>query len=668
MAVNYTLKLSDSVVAIDFYSGDVTTKTAGYFVQEGGLNLPPPTVNAQFNQSNQSDGAPMSRAVYGNRTITITFGIQGSSLVDVKAKIRAIQECLNDAAYRYLLGTGNLFYLETQWGVTAGQSTYFDVLRGDLQLPTDYLTSTKLTSGFTILNCKLVLTCLPFGRYTIQTIGNAALQNSQGDLAVGESYITPYYIEAGTAQLQTSSPKSIFGSATGRVSQTFTMASTLTVAGAAIYCEKSAVGIGNVYFEIYAVDANHKPTGGVMATGNISNANIPTYTGTYPHTNAWSFCAFSTPVALTTGTEYALVIRTPSWTAGYLYVYYSVATNPYAGGVGWYSTDNGSTWTTIGNYDFAFAVLTQTTRVNYQEITTDATYGDVPAGTMMNLSGLPTAVNIWVAKRTGNGTFSPSSNPRYQEPLWIEGGGYSAATVDNTSGAVFVGMIPVTGGSTTTALLSSASSVFLSTSNIARNIAHYWYSITTLSAGSFRVLARCRVTDVTLQGFALGWHNDSSPYTPALVPTIANTVSPAVNNTWQVLDLGQFLLPSVANPGSSQLARMKEDLDIYCQSIASTGSNYLYWDIDWIFLLPTDEGYANFKSATSYTSIDSISKVTGIYDDDSVAWASVFSNLSSVGPLPTIGRENTRLYVICDAVESQAITLQTRYEPRYLLI
>ena len=323
---NFILKLGDSIVYNDFYSGETHPQTSGYFVQEGGLSLPPPTINAQFNQSNQSDGAPMSRANYGNRTITIMFGIQGSSLADVRSKIELLQEALNDAAYRYLLGAGNLYYLEVQLGTTAGQSTYYDIMRGDLQLPADWWNSSKLSTGFVILNCKLVLTCLPFGRYTVQTLGNATLQNSQGNLAVGESYITPFYNEAGTAQLQTSSPVAIFASATGRVSQTFTMAASLTVSGAAIYCDKSAVGIGNVYFEIYAVDANHKPTGAVKATGNISNANIPTYTGTWPHTNEWSFCAFSTPVALTTGTEYALVIRIPS--AG-IFIYHAISVHEY---------------------------------------------------------------------------------------------------------------------------------------------------------------------------------------------------------------------------------------------------------------------------------------------------------------------------------------------------
>ena len=660
---NYTLKFSDSVSTIDFYSGETKPVTPGYFVRENGLDLPPPTVNAAFNQSNQADGAPMSRSYYGNRTITITFGILGSTLADLKAKIRAIQDALNDAQYRYLLGAGNLYYLETQWGTSAGQSTYFDVIRGDLQLPTDWYASTKLITSFVILDCKLVLTCLPYGRFTTQTINNLSLTNSQGNLAVGENYISAFYNEGGTAQLVASNS---IQATTKRLSQTFTQGSNQTIAGAAFYVyqiNSGGLNLGNVYMEIYAVDANHKPTGAALATGNIASTNIPTATNAL---NNWTFCAFSVPVALTSGTEYALVIRCPSWVVGVLGVLQSVATNPYAGGQAWYSTDNGSTWTTIGNYDFAFAVLAQTTRVNYQEIATDSTYGDVPAGTLLNLSSLPTSKNIWVAKRTGNATISPAAVARYQEPLWIEAENYTACTIDNTSGAVNMGMIPISGGSAVTSYLSSGCSLYLQTSNVARNIAHYKYALSSISGGQFRVLARCRVTDITLQGFALGWEN-SATGSPSSVPLTSTVVVPAVNATWQVLDLGQFLLPSIANPGSSLLARMPEYLNIYCQSIAQTGSNYLYWDIDWIFLMPIDEGYINFKSNTGYVSIDSISQNNGVYDVDA-ALAYISNFFASVGTLPQVGRENTRFYVIMDAVESQTATLGTKYQPRFLTI
>jgi len=658
---NYVLQLSGGTTTIDFYSGETNPPTPGYFVQEGGLDLPPPSINASFNNSDQADSAPMSRAVYGNRTITITFGIIGSSLADLKTKIRTLQGCLNDAAYRYLLGTPNTYYLASQWGTTAGASTYFDVLRGDLQLPSDCYDTNKLSSSFVILGCKLVLTCLPFGRSTAQTIGNVTLMNGNGNLATGESYISSLYDQTGSMLWYQSMPYNL------GIAQTFTPQFNQTIAGAGIYCYQSAgANLGNVYFTIYAVDGSHKPTGAALATGNVSSTLIPT---NYNQMQNWLFCAFGTPVALTSGTEYALVVSLPSFVSGYFYTGYSVLSNPYPYGQAWTSNDGSSWGQTVGTADFAFVTYYQNTNQNYQEIVTDNTFGDVPAGLQHNLSGLATNVNIWIAKRSGASTLSPASIPRYQEPIWIQCASFASYATDSLSPAI-VGKIPVTGGTCNTPAANMGSGAQIAmlgnTPAAAQAIAHYKYSLAGISAGTFRVLFRGRVEDITHMGFAFGWEN-SVTGSPNMVPATTSYVAPAVSNTWKVMDLGALVIPSVANPGSTQLLRMPEYLNLYAVSMTSGSIALANWDFDWIFLLPTDEGYANFKSGTGYSTVDSISKAQGIYDVDAgLAYVSNF--FASVGPVPTIGREPTRIYVIQDTADGVKVTSQVKYQPRFITI
>ncbi len=186
---DFRIKLSDGIAAtVDLYSGNDS------FVRYGGLAIPTPRVNAPFVPYTQADGGRITSAKYEDRTISINTRIKGTNLADLKTNIRTIHRLLNDAEERTISGYGGTVYLEYQWGDTAGQSTFFDVLRGDLTLPSDYL-SASLKKQYEISNAVINLTCKPFGRYTNQTIPTVTLLNDRfgaslnyQDITTSESY------------------------------------------------------------------------------------------------------------------------------------------------------------------------------------------------------------------------------------------------------------------------------------------------------------------------------------------------------------------------------------------------------------------------------------------------------------------------------------------------
>ncbi|KKL63201.1 hypothetical protein LCGC14_2177470 [marine sediment metagenome] len=167
---NFIIKLSDGTVTIDLYGGSDS------LLMEGGLSLPPPRVRANFISNPFMDGANLASSRYENRPISLRIRIDGSSQSDLQTNVRTINRLLNDAEKRTLLGYGDQVYLEYQWGNTAGQSVYFDVLRGDLAMPGNF-SSVQLGGSNVVIDAVINLTCKPFGRYTNQTETQTVIEN-----------------------------------------------------------------------------------------------------------------------------------------------------------------------------------------------------------------------------------------------------------------------------------------------------------------------------------------------------------------------------------------------------------------------------------------------------------------------------------------------------------
>ena len=180
------LKISDGVTTLDLLGTD-------YKTAKNGLAIPPPRMRAAWGAASLfRDGSDLVAAQYENRQISIDFHIISTSLADFQTNLRALHRLLNDAKQRQILGYGAVVYLEFQTGDVAGQSVFFDILYGELVLPQTFL-SPVLSNEYDVIQARLVLNCSPLGRYTNQDIAQATLEN--------EDYSTEHnYMDITTAE------------------------------------------------------------------------------------------------------------------------------------------------------------------------------------------------------------------------------------------------------------------------------------------------------------------------------------------------------------------------------------------------------------------------------------------------------------------------------------
>ena len=454
---SYRLKLSDGTTTIDLHGGAVK-------VLEEGLAMPPPIPNASYIFNPFTDGGRYSSFHYLNREITVDLLMTGASLAGLQTNIRAIHRLLNDASERQLSGYGSTVYLEYQWGDVAEQSVFFDVLRGDLELPDDYF-SALLSNSYIIIHARLRLACKPFGRYTNQEIAKVDLENTQ----------SIYY----SLQGYKGSPDSHHGvEGDNWEGETFEAEETCTLAGAAIQCFRAGT-ITNLTLELFATSAG-KPTGAALATGTVDVSELYT-SSTYI---GWVFVVFDTPVVVTSGVVYALIAHIGQATPNI--VYWRTDT-----GAGWllagsrvYSADAGSNWTIDASDDMMFFVFKAVTDTNYQDIIATAAHGDVPAKLYQKFKYLSSNHKIWVAKRSGD---------RHEDDLWLDS--IDIGSITNIVGGahyLYDLMFPETGCSN---YMMREAWVVPIGGNIAAEseVARMNFTLSPVPRGQFQVLARLKV-------------------------------------------------------------------------------------------------------------------------------------------------------------------------------
>lgn len=203
-----------------------------------------------------------------------------------------------------------------------------------------------------------------------------------------------------------------------------------------------------------------------------------------------------------------------------------------------------------------------------------------------------------------------------------------------------------------------------------------------LPRGLFRALARVRVsgnpfsrpfnTDLheieMAAAFALGWSFGGRSKTP----TERDAVYPDDTGAFQTIDLGELSLPPIALPNG--YASPSLTLSAYgvwlppSEHTDRVSNRYYYarWEVDYITLLPIDEGavIVNDVGTDDHILIDTLSDAPGVYlldESDSVRRFADFAG----GPFG-LDAEGTRIYALRDdpaAPSSARFRLAAEYEP-----
>lgn len=132
--------------------------------------------------------------------------------------------------------------------------------------------------------------------------------------------------------------------------QSFTASASYTITSAKLLLYRSSTTLTvPITVSVRAVDVNHKPTGADLCSGSIYMNTLDT-----PTAGVWREFTFGAGTALTSGTEYCLVVRAISATSSKSFYWKYDSGAGYASGQYGTSGDSGSTWTLNSGRDFMF--------------------------------------------------------------------------------------------------------------------------------------------------------------------------------------------------------------------------------------------------------------------------------------------------------------------------
>ena len=141
----------------------------------------------------------------------------------------------------------------------------------------------------------------------------------------------------------------IFG--VNQACQTFTTATNQNrISVVDLLVNKVGTPVGNLVFDLYAVDGAHKPTGASLATVTTTGTTLPSGLD-------WQTFTLSSEITVSPATEYAMVCKALSTDTTNRIEWSYGSGDTYSGGQPFTSADAGSTWTALGGgHDFAFRV------------------------------------------------------------------------------------------------------------------------------------------------------------------------------------------------------------------------------------------------------------------------------------------------------------------------
>lgn len=639
----FRLKISDGVTTINLYDGTDAK------MLEGGLNLPPPAVQNEFIGNPFSHGDRLSASRFGNRQININLKIWGSTLADCKDNVRAIQQVLNDARERTLSSYGAVTYLECQWGDTDGQSTFFDILYGELALPNGF-TNVSLLSHYTILNAELRLICKPFGRYANTSLNAATLQN-------GCSAYTPKDGWEGTAD-----NFQYCDANDDRIAMTFTATVNHNcIAVAMQYAYLTGVP-SDWKVELWSVDGAHKPLAMLKSIDMDETKLTTTAAG-----KKMLVAVFASAQALVAGTEYAIVTYATADATHQLAVGI-LAAGGYAGGATCTSIDAGATWV-VGAPDAPFVTLITAANNGYQAVDISATTPVPDVASRMYLkvaqSGAAGSTKMWVGRR---------SSPRDTDDLWLEGEEFTSFTdVSVGAGHTITGFgqpAPTCAGGGCARATIAAGGV--DAIGAGETVCRFDYTFTAVPGGHYRVLARCHISAAGATGtyddigIGVGYSYGTHTKTPAKASGEFNQL--AAITTWETLDIGEIVLPPIAESDLVTNPSLSLRVFIGAYNTLAIGDSYIV-SIDSIMLMPIDEQVAivNSVSSSYALAIDGISVPPALLLIDGTNV--IQSHPDWVGQVLKYGREDFRIYALRND-DPLAVTFTTTvtYQPEFMVV
>jgi hypothetical protein len=129
--------------------------------------------------------------------------------------------------------------------------------------------------------------------------------------------------------------------------QTFTPSTTHNLDTVSFYVYKQGAPDYTVTVAIYAVDANHKPTGSPLCTTTFAASSVTSRA-------IWHNCIFATGYPVSAGVEYAIVLSGDGGDGRNRVVVRVNTAGGYGGGMRGYSINGGAKWYVVSGQDMAF--------------------------------------------------------------------------------------------------------------------------------------------------------------------------------------------------------------------------------------------------------------------------------------------------------------------------
>jgi len=201
-------------------------------------------------------------------------------------------------------------------------------------------------------------------------------------------------------------------------------------------------------------------------------------------------------------------------------------------------------------------------------------------------------------------------------------------------------------------------------------VARMNFTLSPVPRGQFQVLARLKVeaedaADYDHMSFGVGWSYGNKTKAPSAAA--GEYYECAANDTFIIIDLGLLNLPPIIESDISTNSSFELRLYVYANQLLTQNGNYK-WQLDYVFLLPVDEGLVISEFTTDETNL----VIDGITDPPNVF---IVNNSNEIKDYPIyvgapfrLGRESTRIYLIQDEDAYDTCDSYITYQPQFLVI